>query len=96
MFYFNVDMLDSIVLPRFHLDANDEAHWSPKRTRTCAPDYTCAWLGNENGDISFGEYQLILRLLQVPTEHFEVAFYMFDLDQNGTWTPSYVYNCRPR
>ncbi|TMW68888.1 hypothetical protein Poli38472_001044 [Pythium oligandrum] len=67
------DFLYSLILPRF-------------RTRAPLPDveYTCEFMGNANGLITFEECYLLIHLLQIPKEHFAVAFCMFDLDGDGS------------
>lgn len=67
------DFLHSLVLPQFHLH--------PPR-----PDlvYSCDFVGDTTGLITYEECYLLIHLLQIPNEHFEVAFYMFDLDGNGS------------
>ncbi|CEG44456.1 calciumbinding atopy-related autoantigen [Plasmopara halstedii] len=66
------DFLHSIVLPQFHL-----------RSPRLDLSYTCDFVGNANGLITYEEYYLLIHLLQIPKEHFEVAFCMFDLDSDG-------------
>ncbi|RLN61163.1 hypothetical protein BBJ29_002850 [Phytophthora kernoviae] len=67
------DFLHSFVLPQFHLHA-------PR------PDlvYSCDFVGDANGLITYEECYLLIHLLQIPKEHFNVAFYMFDLDGDGS------------
>lgn len=66
------DLVHSLILPRFH-------------TRLPHPDveYKCDFVGNANGLITFEECYLLIHLLQIPREHFDVAFCMFDLDGDG-------------
>ncbi|RHZ30820.1 hypothetical protein DYB31_014637 [Aphanomyces astaci] len=63
-----VDFLHSLVLPRFRL----------------SHPYTCPFVGDADGLISYEECHLLYHLLEIPVEHFDVAFHMFDLDGNGT------------
>ncbi|KAI9983864.1 hypothetical protein PInf_005137 [Phytophthora infestans] len=67
------DFLHSYVLPQFHLH--------PPR-----PDltYSCDFVGDANGLITYEECYLLVHLLQIPKEHFDVAFCMFDLDGDGS------------
>ncbi|ETV70052.1 hypothetical protein, variant [Aphanomyces astaci] len=67
------DFLHSLVLPRFRLS-------HPPRTA----QYTCPFVGDADGLISYEECHLLYHLLEIPVEHFDVAFHMFDLDGNGT------------
>ncbi|KAF1333399.1 hypothetical protein FI667_g2784, partial [Globisporangium splendens] len=67
------NFLHSLVLPRFRLQ-------SPR------PDleYTCDFVGDANSLITYEECYLLIHLLQIPKEHFDVAFAMFDLDGDGS------------
>ncbi|KAG7394649.1 Calcium uptake protein 1, mitochondrial [Phytophthora boehmeriae] len=67
------DFLHSFVLPQFHLH-------KPR------PDlvYSCDFVGDANGLITYEECYLLIHLLQIPKEHFNVAFCMFDLDGDGS------------
>ncbi|KAL4110940.1 hypothetical protein PRIC1_002624 [Phytophthora ramorum] len=67
------DFLHSFVLPQFHLHA-------PR------PDleYSCDFVGDTNGLITYEECYLLIHLLQIPKEHFDVAFCMLDLDGDGS------------
>ncbi|KAJ0393353.1 hypothetical protein ATCC90586_009880 [Pythium insidiosum] len=67
------DFLHSMVLPRFHAQKP-----SPEL------QYTCEFAGNADGLITYEECYLLIHLLQIPQEHFEVAFHMFDLDGDGS------------
>ncbi|ETV94291.1 hypothetical protein, variant 3 [Aphanomyces invadans] len=67
------DFLHSLVLPRFRLS-------HPPRSA----QYTCPFVGDADGLITYEECHLLYHLLEIPVEHFEVAFHMFDLDGNGT------------
>ncbi|DAZ96983.1 TPA: hypothetical protein N0F65_012115 [Lagenidium giganteum] len=66
------DFVHSLVLPRFHLVA-------PRPEL----QYTCDFVGDANGLITYEECYLLIHLLQIPREHFDVAFCMFDLDGDG-------------
>ncbi|GLE01896.1 hypothetical protein PINS_up010734 [Pythium insidiosum] len=67
------DFLQSMVLPRFHAQ-------KPKPEL----EYSCEFAGNADGLITYEECYLLIHLLQIPQEHFEVAFHMFDLDGDGS------------
>ncbi|KAG2772010.1 hypothetical protein PC129_g17267 [Phytophthora cactorum] len=67
------DFLHSFVLPQFHLH-------SPRPDLT----YSCDFVGDANGLITYEECYLLVHLLQIPKEHFDVAFCMFDLDGDGS------------
>ncbi|KAF0696158.1 Aste57867_13074 [Aphanomyces stellatus] len=67
------DFLHSLVLPRFRIS-------HPPRTI----QYKCDFVGDVDGLISYEECHLLYHLLDIPVEHFDVAFHMFDLDGNGT------------
>ncbi|ETI55097.1 hypothetical protein F441_02171 [Phytophthora nicotianae CJ01A1] len=67
------DFLHSFVLPQFHLH-------SPRPDLT----YSCDFVGDTNGLITYEECYLLVHLLQIPKEHFDVAFCMFDLDGDGS------------
>uniref|UniRef100_A0AAV1TME3 EF-hand domain-containing protein n=1 Tax=Peronospora matthiolae TaxID=2874970 RepID=A0AAV1TME3_9STRA len=67
------DFLHSLVLTQFHVH-------SPQ------PDlvYSCDFVGNTDGLIVYEEWCLLIHLLQIPKNHFDVAFCMFDLDGDGS------------
>ncbi|KAL3656905.1 hypothetical protein V7S43_018112 [Phytophthora oleae] len=67
------DFVQSFVLAQFHLH-------SPR------PDlmYSCDFVGDANGLITYEECYLLIHLLQIPKEHFDVACCMFDLDGDGS------------
>ncbi|TDH73917.1 hypothetical protein CCR75_008893 [Bremia lactucae] len=67
------DFLHSFVLPQFHF-------------RSPRPDvtYVCDFMGDANGLVTYEEYYVLVHLLQIPKEHFDVAFAMFDLDEDGS------------
>ncbi|CAK4084458.1 unnamed protein product [Aphanomyces euteiches] len=67
------DFLHSLVLPRFRIS-------HPSRSL----QYKCDFVGDADGLISYEECHLLYHLLEIPVEHFDVAFLMFDLDGNGT------------
>jgi Ca2+-binding EF-hand superfamily protein len=67
------DFLHSLILPRFHLQA-------PRAN----VEYACDFIGDANSLITYEECYLLIHLLQIPKEHFDVAFAMFDLDGDGT------------
>ncbi|EGZ12772.1 hypothetical protein PHYSODRAFT_316363 [Phytophthora sojae] len=67
------DFLHSFVLPQFHLH-------SPRPDVT----YSCDFVGDANGLITYEECYLLIHLLQIPKEHFDVAFCMLDLDGDGS------------
>ncbi|KAG7377234.1 Calcium uptake protein 1, mitochondrial [Phytophthora pseudosyringae] len=78
------DFLHSFVLPQFHLH-------SPRPDLT----YSCEFVGDANALVTYEECYLLIHLLQsefllvsqqpqVPKEHFDVAFCMFDLDGDGS------------
>ncbi|GAB9464157.1 hypothetical protein Gpo141_00001597 [Globisporangium polare] len=67
------NFLHSLILPRFHLQ-------SPRLD----VEYTCDFVGDANSLITYEECYLLIHLLQIPKEHFDVAFAMFDLDGDGT------------
>ncbi|KAG1689666.1 hypothetical protein DVH05_002024 [Phytophthora capsici] len=67
------DFVQSFALAQFHLHA-------PRPDLT----YSCDFVGDANGLITYEECYLLIHLLQIPKEHFDVAFCMFDLDGDGS------------